>query len=221
MPLPATPDRTRIAAWAGTLGSVSFVAVFSIVGGKLPGYNPVRQYISELGLGSLGWIQNANFIIYGGLLLLFALGILGLFQGGKIPNAGPVLLVVIGASLLLSGFFVMDPMSVPFDQMSWHSYIHNTFGAIFFILSPVACFVFVYHFRQNLTWKFLQWLTFIAGVFVAVFVALIMVVGQAEAFNETSLLSVSIGLIQRLAIIPFLAWFFIFSFEVHKQFASR
>jgi len=106
-------NRRQITAWAGMIGSALFIAVFTIEGLLRPGYNPLTMYISELSLGPRGWIQIANFVVYGILFLTFTWGIATEFKKGKSSKAGPILLTIIGVCFLLSGPFVMDPASTP------------------------------------------------------------------------------------------------------------
>src|SRR5215471_18412597 len=110
-----TLDRRPLAAWAGMVGPALFVAVFTVEGWLRPGYNPLGMYVSELSLGPRGWIQVANFVVVGVLLLVFARGVAAEFREGKASRAGPLLLAIIAFSLLVSGPLVTDPASTPRD----------------------------------------------------------------------------------------------------------
>ena len=59
-------------AWAGVLGLMLFVVIFTIEGWLRSGYEPARMYISELSLGSRGWNHNVNFLVFGLLFLIIA-----------------------------------------------------------------------------------------------------------------------------------------------------
>jgi hypothetical protein len=68
-----------------------------------------------------------------------------------------ILLTVNGISFLLSGAFMMDPVTTPADRMSWHEKLQtHVFGALVFHQSPVACFVFLRRFRRDPMWRSLQ-----------------------------------------------------------------
>jgi hypothetical protein len=58
-----------------TIGSALFVGVFTIDGYFRPGYDQFREYVSALSIGPRGWIQIANFVVVGLLLLESARGI--------------------------------------------------------------------------------------------------------------------------------------------------
>jgi len=104
----------RFGAWAGVIGSMLFVSVFTIEGLLRRGYDPASMYIRALSLGPRGWIQITNFIVL--LIILFAKGVAAEF--GVTAHIGVTLLMLIGISLVASGLFVMDPATVPFFQMS-------------------------------------------------------------------------------------------------------
>jgi hypothetical protein len=66
----------RALLWCGAIGAPLFVVVFMIEDAvpaiRPPGYNPLRHPVSSLAIGPLGWIQVANFLATGVLLLAFA-----------------------------------------------------------------------------------------------------------------------------------------------------
>jgi hypothetical protein len=207
-------NRRLIAAWAGMLGSALFVAVFTIEGWLRPGYNPLGVFVSELSMGSRGWIQIANFVVSGALLLVFARGIAAEIKTGKASRAGSIILTTIAICLLASGPFVTDPAGIPREQMSWHGTIHGIFGAIVFVLMPVCCFVFLRRFRVDVTWQSLQWWTLVAGIIIALAVVLLTISTKLSAvvstFNDYA------GLIQRMALIPYMIWSFTFALKLYR-----
>ncbi len=210
-------DRRQLAAWAGMIGSTLFVVTFTIEGWFRPGYKPFGMFVSELALGPRGWIQVVNFIVFGALFLVFTGGVAVEFQVGKASRIGPILLAIIGISFVLSGPFVMDPVTTPRDLMSWHGKLHmNVFGALVFSLSPVSCFVFLRRFRDDPKWRTLQWWTIAAGMITAAAVIVMSVEftqppAAPNAFNEWR------GLIQRIFIITYLSWIFTFALGLHRQ----
>jgi hypothetical protein len=196
-------DRGRIGARSGMIASVLFVAVFFVEGYVRRDYRPIAMYISELSVGPYGWIQRVNFAVLGLLFLLFANGVPAEFPSGKASKAGPVLLAIIGVSLFASGFFVTDPGGI---QTTWHGVLHGMFGALVFSLAPVTCFLFVRRFREEPTWRPLTRWTLFVGVMI-VFWVVLMKIGQIEAGRLRALE----GLLQRMGLVTFLAWTFIFA----------
>jgi hypothetical protein len=209
-------NRQQRAALAGMVGSALFVAVFTIEGWLRRGYSARSMFVSELSLGPRGWIQIANFVIVGALLLWFARGVAVEFREGKASKAGPILLMVIGFSLLVSGPLVMDPASTPRDLMTWHSRWHWLFGSVVFSLAPVSCFVFLRRFWSDPRWRSLRWWTLIIAIVITV-ALVIFSVGPTRppapptAFNDRN------GLIQRTILIPYMVWIFIFALGLYRR----
>ena len=65
----------RLPLACGVIGPLFFILVFLIEGATRMDYNPLRHPVSSLSYGDLGWMQAANFIITGSLLLAFAIGL--------------------------------------------------------------------------------------------------------------------------------------------------
>jgi len=209
-------ERRQRAAWAGMLGPVLFVAVFTLEGRLRPGYDPRGMFVSELSLGPRGWVQVLNFIILGVSLLVFARGIAAEFREGKAARAGPILLAIIAFSFLVSGPFVMDPAGTPRGQWSWHGTLHQLFGALVFSLSPVSCFVFFRRFHGDPRWQALRWWTLAAGVIIAASVVL-MKVGQIRLPGAPHVFAERIGVIQRTALITYMLWLFTFALTLRRH----
>src|SRR5215469_16914469 len=77
-PEPFTGKRNvlvQLCALAGMMGPLLFILGFTLAGWLTPGYSPLQESISSLGVeGPHPWIQNTNFVVFGLLLLAFALG---------------------------------------------------------------------------------------------------------------------------------------------------
>lgn len=209
-------DLRKLGALAGMAGAVLFVSVFTIEGYLRPGYDPRSMFVSELSLGSRGWIQIANFIVTGLLVLLFSRAVAAEFSAGRASKAGPILLTIIGFGLLVSGPLVMDPAPTPRDLMTLRSRLHWGFGGLIFSLSPVSCFVFWSRFRRDPKWQSLTWWTLAIGVITGAAVIL-MSIGPTRppappnAWNEWS------GLLQRSVLIPYFVWLFTFATSLYRR----
>jgi uncharacterized Tic20 family protein len=169
------------------------------------------MYVSELSLGSRGWIQIVNFIIWGVLFLIFTRGIASEFKDGKASKAGPILFAIIAFCFILSGPFVTDPSTI-FMQMSIHGKLHGIFGALVFSLAPVSCFVFYRRFREDQKWQNLSRWTLTACVIIVISVVL-MKVGQISS----NPVNAWVGLIQRIALIAYLSWIFTFALTLYRR----
>jgi Protein of unknown function (DUF998) len=198
------------------IGPALFVAIFTLAGWLRPGYSSRGMFVSELALGPRGWIQIVNFIVFGILFLVFARGVAAEFPDGKASCWGPILLTIIGISFLASGPFVMDPVTVPPDQMSLHGKLHMLFGALVFSLSPVSCFVFLRRFRENPKWRSLRWWTLAAGI-ITVAVVVVMAAGLTRAPAAPNAFNAWRGLVQRTFIVTYNLWIFTFACRLRRR----
>jgi hypothetical protein len=214
-----TAMNQRQLAWAGVIGPILFVVIFTIEGWLRPGYKPLTMYVSELSLGSRGWIQILNFIVFGSLFLVFTRAVAAEFQSGKASRGGVILLTIIAICYLLSGPFITDPANTPRNEMTLHGILHGIFGAIVFSLMPISCFVFLRCFREDPKWQFLQWWTLALGIIIAAAVILLTVATKLP--NTQNLFGEWLGLIQRLAIVPFMIWLFVFALGLIRQSKTR
>ncbi|MFX0062167.1 MAG: DUF998 domain-containing protein [Candidatus Hermodarchaeota archaeon] len=209
-------DIRSFAAWAGMIGPVLFVGVFTVEGFLRPAYNPLSMYVSELSIGPRGWVQVLNFIIFGALFLIFALGVTIESKEQKSSQLGPILLNIIGLLFLLSGPFVMDPATTPRNEWSLFGTVHQLLGALAFVLFPVSCFVFWWRFKEDPEWQSLRWGTLIAGLIIVVGIILLRI-GPTMPPEPPNAFNAWVGLIQRVIIIPYLAWIFTFAFMFRKR----
>jgi hypothetical membrane protein len=199
----------RIGGWAGVIGPSLFVVVFLVEGWLRPGYDPAADYVSALSLGERGWLQLTSFVIVGVCLLLFTAAVAREFPHGAASRAGPILLGSIGAGLLLSGPFVMDPAGTPSTALSWHGLIHGVLGGIVFVLMPVVCFVYLNRFGRDPHWRGLWTATLVLGTITAVADLVFTVATKVPGL--VTLTSPWPGLLQRLVLIPFMAWVTVFA----------
>jgi hypothetical protein len=208
-------NQRQISAWAGMIGTTLFVMIFTLEGWYRPGYKPLEMFVSALSLGSRGWIQILNFIIFGALLFVFSRGVAAEFPNGKASRGGLIILTTIAICYFLSGPFVMDPANTPRNQMTFHGTMHGLFGGIVFTLMPISCFVFLRRFREDLKWQFLQWWTLGLGLISALGVVLLTIATKSP--DTQNVFSDWFGLIQRTAIVPFMIWIFIFALGLLKR----
>jgi hypothetical membrane protein len=135
----------RLLLSCGIVGPILCMTVFLIEGVTRPGYNPWRNWLSELSLGDQGWMNIANLAVSGLLILGFALALQRAFPSGPASRWGPRLVAVLGMSMVLAGFFVIDPNGhyPPNVQpaVSAHGIIHVIVSPFIFISSCGTCFV--------------------------------------------------------------------------------
>jgi len=130
----------RLGLWAGIIGPILFVLVFTIDGALTPGYSAINNAVSDLEFGATGWIQRVNFLVLGLLLILFALAF---FQSIRPLLASPwrqisaSLLILSGAGFLLASLFL--PAARGESQHAVHAILHTVAFSLVFIPLGVAC----------------------------------------------------------------------------------
>jgi hypothetical protein len=208
-------DFRRLSAWAGILAPVIFVAIFTLEGAVRPGYDPARMYISALSLGPRGWVQIANFMALGLLLFGFAFGLSKEMPSGKASRGGIVALYVLSVLFFISGPFVMDPVDTPPAKLSGHGLIHGLSGGIVFLLMPITIFIFLRRIWTDQEWETIRLWTLILCVVEALGVIAFTAVSKLPA--DQNAYAGWLGLFQRVALIPFILWLFIFSVALLKK----
>jgi hypothetical membrane protein len=106
---------TRLLALGGVIGPLMFVVTCTIAGFLRPGYSPLHQAISDLGVGSLAWLLNVSLIVMGLLLIACSAGllrILGPVLGDPWRWVCSVLLALPGLGFAWAGIFTEAPATV-------------------------------------------------------------------------------------------------------------
>lgn len=129
----------RLLLALGAAGPVIFIACYLANGAAQPGYSSWHDTISVLSLARHGWIQIANFMLYGVLTLCFAEG---LRRSGAVRGWGFRLLVIAGLGLLVIGPFRTDPvLGFPVGQVSVTTAtgtVHSLTSLVVFLAFPAA-----------------------------------------------------------------------------------
>ncbi|MCD5346960.1 DUF998 domain-containing protein [Agromyces sp. S2-1-8] len=162
-----TADRRR-AARAGDPATRGLVAA-GVVAGPLfvvvgvaqvltrEGFDLARHPLSLLSLGDLGWVQIANFVIAGVLMLAFAAGARRSLGDGPGRIAAPVLFALYGVGLVLGGAFTADPaLGFPAGapagtptELTLHGWLHAFAAPLAFLALVAATWVVA----RRLAWE--------------------------------------------------------------------
>ncbi|HEX6507401.1 MAG TPA: DUF998 domain-containing protein [Chloroflexota bacterium] len=133
----------------GVIAGPLYVAVVLIQALIRPGFDLVRDDVSLLSNGTLGWIQIANFAVTGLMVVACSIGIRRALAGGLASTWAPRLLGLYGVGLIAAGIFVADPMNgfppgTPAGRpstISLHGTLHIAAAAIGFLGLIAACFI--------------------------------------------------------------------------------
>jgi hypothetical protein len=139
----------RSLLFCGVVAGPFYLTVALIQAMTRDGFDITRHAVSLLSLGSLGWIQVANFIITGLLVLALAAGLRSVMRGERGGTWGPMLLGVYGVALVASGLFPADagfgfppgtPAGPP-EAMTTAGTLHFMVGGVGFTALIAACAV--------------------------------------------------------------------------------
>lgn len=141
---------TRFMLACGILAGPFYLVVGLTHAFMREGFDMLRHPLSMLSLGDLGWIQIANFLITGVLVLLGAMGLRRAAKPDKRWKRGTFFVTLYGICILAGGIFITDP-SLGFppgtpdtfpETFTWHALLHFIFGQLGFLSLIIATFVF-------------------------------------------------------------------------------
>src|SRR5579859_6992483 len=207
---------------AGATGALLFPIVALLEGATRPGYDAWTHYVSELSLSEYGWMQIANFLIGGLLIVGAAIGLGRALPPGPGSSWGPRLIAAFGMSLVVAGVFVTDPgHGYPADAVTTgpqtlHGTIHGVNGPICFSLLAAAGWVFARYFsRISPRWARLSMLV---GLLVPV---LFVATTVSSVLAETGVLPGSpTGVLQRITIIGGWTWIAMLALHMRRRFTN-
>jgi hypothetical membrane protein len=104
-------------ATAGVAGPVVFALVALVHSLLRPEHSLVADPVSALAAGPSGWIQNANFLLFGALMIAYAIGLhLGVRRRSRWGSVGVAFLVLSGIGLMWGGLFPATDATGAFDE---------------------------------------------------------------------------------------------------------
>lgn len=151
---PATGGLTpmqRLLLSCGVVGPLLFTSAYLIDGLMRPGYQGWRQPISALGLGTGGWVQSANFVVFGMFGLLFTVGLRRALKPGRGATWVPLLRAVGAVGVIADGVFAYGPL-------------HQLGDTLTFTALPIACLVLARRFAIEPGWRGWMWYSIASGL---------------------------------------------------------
>lgn len=147
---------TRSLLGYGFVAGPLWIAVWLVQAVTRDGFDLARHPASILANGPLGWIQIANFVAAGLMVLAAASGMRRALITGPGRSWAPRLIFMFGLGLLAAGAFRADPMDgfpigtpdgAP-DTVTWHGGLHYVAATIGFLALIAATFVLASRFRS-------------------------------------------------------------------------
>jgi hypothetical protein len=185
---------TLVLVACGTFGGLLFTAIYLLEGATRPGYDPMAQPISTLSLGPGGWLQQANFVLFGTLLVLSAVGWRRLLRGTPAAIAYPSTRAIAGIGLIVDGLASQDaahgyPPGTT-TTASFHGAAHNAAAFVVILALAAGCFILARRFSIDPVWK--TWAPIAAA-------AGLLTLGFITAFGASGGTGGAAGVFERLA----------------------
>ncbi len=205
----------QAARWLALIGGVitpiAFVLAITVAGFLRPGYSPIHQAISDLGVGANGSLLDTIAGISGLLLIAFGVAFALLMQGvltGGWRWVGSALLALRGLALVTTAIFTEAPRTVA---------IHSLAGTIGAVSIMSAFLVIGLGLRRTSQWR--GWGTY---SLVAAVVTVVLIAVEFWVFTPgTSLAPAHLGgLLERVVYLETLAWYVIFGWHLFVLGAS-
>ena len=157
----------RCAAVAGIAGPVLFaLTLLTLQQLKQGDHDPVRDVVSALEAGELGWVQQASFVVLGMLTMVFAVGLHRGIAPSRFGVVGPAALFLSGVANVLVGAFL--PLREDASGAVYDPGGHQVVGTIFFASSFVALIALSRRCGRDPRWRGLAGWVLAAGVLAAV-----------------------------------------------------
>jgi hypothetical membrane protein len=199
-----TVSTTRLLALGGAIGPLIFVVACTIAGFLRPGYSPLHQAISDLGVGSLAWLLNVPLIMMGLLLIACSAGILralGPALGDPWRWVCSGLLALPGLGFAWAAIFTEAPATVT---------LHWVVGMPLIAIGSIAGFLITgIRMRRLDSWRGIGTYSIAAGV---ASLALIMIM------FGTWTLGIG-GLTERVYFIEIMAWYVIVGWRLANDYS--
>jgi hypothetical membrane protein len=203
-----------ISVYSGIIAPIVFVLIFTIEGLFRENYSATKNFISELSIGDRGWIQIANFLIFGFLFFVFNVGLMQEFRKRGLSLTGPILFLILASCYFFSGPFVTDPGTIFTQQKSVHGIIHGVLGAMVFLLMTVSSWTFLKLFKKEKEFKSLKNVTLFFAIILTL--SLIVFTYATKVPSSENIFPNMNGFFQRLALIPFMVWLCYFAFSIRN-----
>ena len=206
---------TRNLLLLGAIGPPLFLIVALVEGATRPGYDAVSMPISLLALGALGWMQTANFLVFGLLMLGFAVGLdRFLVDRPDRTRAGAALIGVFGIGIIGAGLFAADPgggYPPGVTTGTGTGSLHDLSTLITFVALIGSGVAFS---RAALRTRRRSWAVYNAASAILVLIGFVLTI---IAFSSTSDISPIGGLIQRVTVVVGWLWLSLLAIDALRR----
>jgi hypothetical membrane protein len=199
----AAPQAAWLARWlalGGVAGPLLFVLAFTVAGLLRPGYSPVDQAISDLGIDEHAWIVNGSLIILGLSLTGFSIRFdrsIRSRSSRALRVASAALLAAVGVGYAVAGIF---PETNPLHWQLGAPLVYGGATLGFLLAGRLLC--------RSPAWRGWGTVTLLASLATLVLVALTFYTFSSYEFTSgPSPVGQYGGLMERVLFIEILAWY--------------
>jgi hypothetical protein len=194
---------TRILLTGAVISTPLFVVVWALQAFTRDEFRPTYHPMSLLSLGEGGWVQVANFVVSGLLIIGGGIGLGRTLGSDGLARWASAFVIVMGCGLVIAGLFVTDPGAgfpagapAGAPEMSWHGAVHQ----VGFVLTQLAftaaavALIMLFARNRNGGWATACSIALLAALLIAAF-------GSPETLAIRLVISsaIELGLISALA----------------------
>ena len=136
-------------ALAGIAGPIVFWSVLTILGRAQSGYSAFRSDISLLALGPSGWVQTADFVVFGLLIIAFQGGVQRTVAPGRVWGAINIIALACGLALVAIAVFPTDRVGT----WTFGGAVHLGVVTALAVLLPLSCVAMAVEVKPNRAWR--------------------------------------------------------------------
>lgn len=179
--------------WVGVAIPVLWFGILLAAGALRPGYDHIRQYMTELTVGDNAWLALLDFFVVGPLVLLFAFA---LMKAGA-PRLGVLLIGLKGVAIIVGGLFIGD---VDIGVRTTSGLIHNLSVVIGNVAMAAGIVVVA------LAWRRAVAFSVVSAAVIVIANALLVVATPQGTGSPDAPLAPWAGLIQRVSMLANFSW---------------
>ena len=173
---PNRTSREKFLALVGMFGAAYFGLTILVLHFEPTGYDPLRQAVSDYGVGRFAVEMQLGFFAGGISLVSLALAF-ALADEGRVLKLGSLLLLIGGVALFIAGGF---PTDIAGAAATLHGTIHSSLSLVVFTSAPIGMLLVSYGNGRRWFWTTMSALAAAGGFFAATLILSLDAGGVAE-----------------------------------------